>query len=145
MQDDIRNILEEAKDAATLLREWAEAWDLIARDNKIVAFIAHPDAPYTVREWSSNLTEVLGPTEDDLRSGGWHDWIHPDDKARVVEDHAKLITGSFVEFRMRNPDTDECYYIREHAKMVCDAKGNATALVGWIRRLEDCEPLDVRY
>lgn len=96
-------------------------------------------------DWiSENVTRILGySAEETCVPGWWESHMHPDDLPEVVDESGRIAMQDAIrEYRLRDRD-GQYRWIRDELRVLRDASGNATEVVGaWLditdqRMLED--------
>ena len=85
--------------------------------------------------YNENLQKILGydPADRQLTTKDWEDWVHPDDRARVI----KIIRDAIdtptqpvdMEYRLRKADGTDAV-LTDRAKVIRDAEGTPRRIVG---------------
>lgn len=102
------------------------------------------DLPGSRMMLSDEACRILGITQDDVKgasadSATWSEWIHPDDRARVVEAVDAALRGESrldVEFRVARPD-GEIRYVHSDADLVPNEVGPPSRWFGTIQDVTD--------
>lgn len=87
-------------------------------------------------EWvSESLTRVTGHERNEaLAEGWWVDHIHPEDRARVVAELPRLLTGDRLTLEYRFQHKDGGYlWLHNESRLLRDQSGNPVEVVGsWV-------------
>jgi PAS domain S-box-containing protein len=102
------------------------------------------DAAQTVRYFSPRGKEMIGLTFDDVQAhvaagGRWHDFVHPDDRARVIaEDAAAEIVGDVFRAEYRHAHGRGGFlWVRDESTALRDDGGEIVSYQGIIFDITD--------
>ncbi len=123
----------ERRHAEKALRDTEERFRLLARATNDVVWDWNLETDELW--WNDNLRAVFGRDPEDVSrtSFSWSEFIHPEDKARVLDDIAGFISGSESywksEYRYMHSDGRTLTVI-DRAFIIRDAQGRATRMLG---------------
>lgn len=132
-------VLERAYQQAQLLREQATVRTTTARLRQLLA--ASPTILYALRVdgerlvlvWvSENITHVFGFSSDEcLQPGWWRDHLHAEDREQVLSAYGSIFTerSALREYRFHDK-AGNIRWIRDDMRLLCDAAGDPTEIVG---------------
>ena len=105
----------------------------LVHDSPAIAFVREPAGAFAFV--SDGVTRVLGWAPEALVAdpGFWAERIHPDDKARVMDQFAGIAgTGHCAsEYRLRHADGDY-RWMREEMRLAGDGDGHGELIGHWI-------------
>jgi PAS domain S-box-containing protein len=95
--------------------------------------------------WNDTYSEAYGRSESDSSWQFWIDRIHPEDRARTVDDFKTAHSGDAsswnCEYRFRRAD-GEWAHIHDRAYIARDAAGNAWRVIGSMQDLTEQKKVD---
>ncbi|MBN9497301.1 MAG: PAS domain S-box protein [Alphaproteobacteria bacterium] len=123
----------ERRRAEKALRDTEERFRLLARATNDVVWDWNLETDELW--WNDNLRTVFGRSPEDVSrtSSAWSEFIHPEDKDRILGDVARFISGSESfwkdEYRFLHSDGRTLTVI-DRAFTIRDAQGRATRMLG---------------
>lgn len=101
-----------------------------------VIYSCVPAGPFACTFISDNIRQLLGyePHEFTANPAFWEDGIHPEDKARVLNELPKLLKRGWHvdEYRFRHKE-GHYRWMRDELRLVCDASGKPVEVAGcWV-------------
>ncbi|MBI3885882.1 MAG: PAS domain S-box protein [Opitutae bacterium] len=145
---------------ATVQQRTAELQQLNARLDFVLAaspatvFTTAAEPPFAATFISANQTAMLGYTEEEFRAAPhfWAEQIHPDDRAAVLAEAARVLAlGAYQhDYRYRHKD-GRWLWLRADRRLVRDAAGRPREIIGCVvditaekRALENSEAYRLR-
>jgi diguanylate cyclase (GGDEF)-like protein/PAS domain S-box-containing protein len=132
-------LLEHAHRQAQLTREQAKLHTTAERLRQLLAanptilYALHVDGTHMTPQWiSENVTRVYGyPVEECLKPDWWWSGLHGDDRERVHAERQRLFVEQSLTHEYRfHAKTGEIRWVRDDMRLLCDAAGKVTAVVG---------------